>query len=109
MGKKLVRGSSWEARDFYLGIQLTLSTFSAVILFVFETLRSPAGSATSAITPLLFGVVVFFIYVWLLTLHQDWEHLHPRPKGQILRLGCVSNLVGIFLFAAFVFMIKGIR
>ena len=121
MGKKLVRGTSWERKDFYLGIQLTLATFSADILFVVELLRTPQGpatqatqaviaSATAPVTALLFNVLVFGIYLWLLTLHQDWENrVSPNEKGQFLRLVVLSNSVGTFLFATFVFLVKGIR
>lgn len=69
MGRKLVRGGSWSRTDFYLGTQLCLATLSSALLFVIEILRDPKAKELQdqAVTALLFVIVVFAIYIWLLT------------------------------------------
>jgi hypothetical protein len=108
-GKKLVRGTPWEPKDFFLGVSLTLSTFSANMLFITEVVRFPdrwpgANLANAA----GFAIVIFGVYLFLLTLHQDWEKQEPG-KAQTLRLSVLSNLLATSLFAIFVFMIKGAK
>ncbi len=103
MGKKLVRGQ-WMRQDCYLGCELTLAALSADILHSVESIRARAFEAS--ISALLFAALSFGIYLWLLTLHQDWERPGQPAKAQMWRLGLVSNLAGIVLFATFVFLIR---
>lgn len=110
IGRKLIRGTKWEQSDFYFGPQLCLSTFSADALFLGELFRLPGQPANGqAVSGLLLLVVVFGIYMWLLSVHQDWQGREPRSKTQLFWLVILSNLLGTGLFAAFVFLVKGIR
>lgn len=115
MGKKLVRGQGWDRKDFYLGTQLTLAAFSADILFVIELLRREHDNTGQTavhyqeITAVGFAPLCLALYTFLLCLHQDWEHQTEQRTGQIWRLVILSNLVGTLLFAAFVFLVKGVR
>jgi hypothetical protein len=114
IGRKLVRGTDWERRDFYLGVELCLAALSSNILFLIELLRASAMTTATPdykgeVSAALFLVVVFSIYMWLLSLHQDWESKGDRPTAQMCRLMLLSNALGGGLFAAFVFLIKGVR
>jgi hypothetical protein len=44
--------------------------------------------------------------LWVLATHQDWEK--QNGKGQFLRLGKLSNVVGSGLMCAFVLIVKGV-
>jgi hypothetical protein len=128
-GKKLVRKTPWDRRDFLLGPQLALAALSSDLIFATEMLRKDQTPINPAQTPaqiiadatahasshaqelsaVFFGVIALATYFILLGIHQDWEHQDGDSKGQIHRLVIFSNALGIFLFAAVVFMVKGVR
>jgi len=111
IGRKLIRGTTWDRSDFYFGPQLCLATFSSDALFLGELFRQPQPTASQAISGLLLIVVVFAVYIWLLSLHQDWQQpeREHRSKTQFCWLVILSNSLGTGLFAAFVFLVKGLR
>jgi hypothetical protein len=109
VGRKLTRGTAWERGDFYFGPQLCLATFSADTLFLTDIFRQPNYSSNGAreITGMALLALVFFIYMFLLSLQQDWQNRHNRPKTQLFWLVVLSNVVGSALFAVFVIYVKG--
>jgi hypothetical protein len=36
IARKLVRGTTWKRKDFYLGVELTLAALSSGLLYFFE-------------------------------------------------------------------------
>lgn len=42
--KKIVRGSTWQAADFYLGVELALSSVTSSLIYVFELSKIPDPS-----------------------------------------------------------------
>ncbi len=113
--KKLVRGTSWQRSDFYLGVELALAAMASALVFVFDLVQldknnnlpnefvaqKMAGNAS-------FLALCFFLLLWTLTTHQDWEKRSQNPKGQLIWLGIIANLVGAGLLATFVLLVKGV-
>lgn len=112
--KKLVRGSTWRAADFYLGVELALAALASAMVYVFDITKLNASpgvpvniqgklAATSS-----FLALCFFTLLWLLSTHQDWEKRTQNLKGQVIVLGLLANAVGALLLTAFVLLVKGI-
>ena len=55
-----------------------------------------------------FLAISFFLLLWILSTHQDWEGKNQNPRGQLLWLGIGGNLVGVLLYASFVMFVKGV-
>lgn len=113
--KKLVRGSAWERFDFFLGVEFTLAAMSSALIYVFDLVKVGTGNpvvsgslmnkfaATAA-----FIALTFFMLLWVLSAHQDWQKRNNNPRGQIFWLGFMANLIGAGLLATFVLLVKGI-
>lgn len=109
VGRKLAGKSGWHRKYFYLGVELALAAFSANVLYLAELARANPADGRRALTAAISVVVIFFIYLFLLSLHQDWEAQDHNARGQYVRLVVFSNIVGTGLFALFVFVVKGVR
>ena len=87
-------------------MELTLSSLGAAMIHFYDLAKqqnSPDISSTAT-----YLAIAFFLLLWVLCTHQDWE-LRPRNKmGQYFWLGGVSNFVGVMLFATFIVLVKGI-
>ena len=112
-GKKLVRGRGWQPNDFYLGVELTLGALTSGLLHVFDlTKKIRAGNPTPALVNNMVGtglfvVITFMVFLYVLTVHQDWEHVATsKSKNWRLIGGC--NFLGLFLMASFLLWVKGI-
>jgi len=117
LAKKLVRGTAWKQTDFFLGVELSLAALGSAMVYFYDLQKLQSGppAAKAGIevadkigTTATFLVVCFFLLLWVLSNHQDWEPRTANPKGQLLMLGGVSNLVGVALFAGFVLLVKGV-
>jgi hypothetical protein len=80
LAKKLVRGSSWERTDFFLGVELSLTAMGSALVYVFDLARltvSQTGVPTSLpekiVATASFLALCFFLLLWVLSTHQDWE------------------------------------
>lgn len=115
LAKKLVRGSAWEFADFYLGVELALAAMASGLVYMFD-LSKAAKAASAASAPVdnkiaataTFLALCFFLLLWILSTHQDWVKRAQNPKGQVVWLGIISNLIGAGLLAAFVLYVKGV-
>lgn len=107
VAKKLVRGSAWHRTDFFLGVELSLAAMAAGIVN-FLDLSKPAIAGTQPISPqqttgtAVFLALCFFLLLWILSTHQDWEKRTQNVRGQIIWLGLISHLVGAGLMIAFI-------
>src|SRR4051794_18151784 len=110
--RKLVRGSQWVASAFYLGIELALSAMASALVYLFDLAKPDAAtlptfhvkiSATGG-----YLSVCFFLLLWIMSVHQDWEKRTQNVTGQRIWLGGVVNLVGAALLALFVLLVKGV-
>lgn len=111
--RKLVRGSKWQRSDFFLGVEFTLAAMSAALVNVFDLTREGSKGAQLAVASRIeasttFLALCFFLLLWVLSVHQDWERRNQNSAGQLFWLAFVSNLVGAGLLAVFVLLIKGV-
>lgn len=113
--KKLVRGSTWQRSDFFLGVELSLAAMASAMVYIADlagVMRD--GNATPATlnqrlaATAAFLAVCFFLLLWILSTHQDWEQRSENPRGQFWWLVVITNLVGAGLLAAFVLLVKGV-
>lgn len=111
VAKKLVRGSGWKAQDFYLGVETSLAALGAAMVHFFDLQKQQISGAElgeQVASTASFLAIAFFLLLWVLSTHQDWEARTQNVNGQYIWLGGVSNLIGILLFATFVMLVKGI-
>lgn len=111
VAKKLVRGSGWRAKDFYLGVETSLASLGAAMIHFFDLQKqrmSGGQLGEEVVATASFLAIAFFLLLWILSTHQDWEARTQNEKGQYLWLGLISNLIGILLFGSFVMLVKGI-
>lgn len=100
-GKKLARAKKgWERQDFFFGIELSLSAMSGVLTILFDDsidrlLAQKAG---------LFITICFGLFIYVLSLHQEYQQATPRK--QYFWLTFFSNMIGIGLMMIFVFWFK---
>ncbi len=114
IAKKLVRGTSWKRRDFFLGVELTLAALSSGLLYFFELVKFTDTGITGSPDPnkvattAVFVALCFGLLLWVLSTHQDWEKQPATTKGQFSRLVVFSNGVGAGLICAFALLVKGV-
>ena len=114
--KKLVRGSSWQRKDFYLGVEFTLAAMSSALVYIFDLIKlhatpgiiDTAATMNKIAATATFIASAFFLLLLVLSIHQDWEGRIDRPHAQLLRLGGLANLVGAGLLAIFILVVKGV-
>ena|SRR5438477_7467724 len=114
LAKKVARrGRGWRRTDFYLGIELTLAGLANGLVSSCELLKVTTGTlplhaaryavASAAVT--FFG---FFILLYLLSIHQDWESNDTEPKRKLIWLGVVSNMLGLGTLIGSTVLIPGL-
>jgi hypothetical protein len=115
VAKKLVRGGGWKSTDFFLGVELALSALGSAMVYLYDLQKSASGSSQHAVSlpgkmvaTSSFLAISFFLLLWILSTHQDWEGKNQNPRGQLLWLGIGGNLVGVLLYASFVMFVKGV-
>ncbi|WP_137111514.1 hypothetical protein [Rhodobacter sp. SY28-1] len=108
LAKKLVRGTTWEARDFFLGVELSISAVSSALIYIFELSKSVTGQEKS-ISLGIFTATSLLLFFAVMAFHQDWEKKPQDIKGQRIWLGGVCNLIGVVLLSGFVLFVKGIQ
>jgi NADH:ubiquinone oxidoreductase subunit 2 (subunit N) len=111
VARKLVRGSGWKVKDFYLGVETALAALGAALIHFFDLHKQQLSGVTlgdQIASTASFLAIAFFLLLWILSTHQDWEARTQNEKGQMFWLGGVSNVVGILLFGSFVMLVKGI-
>jgi uncharacterized membrane protein HdeD (DUF308 family) len=114
LGKKLIRkGGGWQVDDFYLGIELTLAGIANGLVGSFDLLKLPSGALPQNMVPYAVASAVvtfcgFFCFLFLLSIHQDWESKESDQKGKMIRLGIVSNVVGLVILFASIMLVPGL-
>jgi hypothetical protein len=115
LAKKLVRGSTWQASDFFLGVELSLAAMASSLVYIFDLAKIAAASTKGSVpvdnkiaATASFLALCFFLLLWVMSTHQDWEKRNQNQRGQIIWLGLIANLIGAGLVAAFVLYVKGI-
>lgn len=109
MCKKLVRSSPFERQDFFMGIELTLATMSAQLIYLIETFQKvkslPQAPTDNLLMTVSLFVLTLLLLITLLAVHQS--NKTSSPKMQYITLTGFSNLVGIGLMFTFVYAVKG--
>jgi NADH:ubiquinone oxidoreductase subunit 2 (subunit N) len=113
IARKLVRGTTWKRKDFYLGVELTLAALSSGLLYFFELVpwtpaAIPAPPADRVIATAAFVTFCLIVLMIILALHQDWEKRPPKTKGQFVRLGLLANGAGVTQMGVFSVWVKGV-
>ncbi|MEP3776858.1 MAG: hypothetical protein ABJM82_07505 [Shimia thalassica] len=106
--KKIVRGSTWQAADFFLGVELALSAVTSSLIYVFELSKSTDPSQKAAALG-VYSVTSLFLFLIIVGFHQEWEKKPQDLRGQKIWLGGFCNLIGIGLISGFVLFVKGIQ
>ena len=114
VARKLVRGSNWQFDDFYLGVELALAAMASALVYLYDLskIKRISAEVTNISDKLsataVFLALCFFLLLWILSTHQDWEKRSQNRGGQFLMLGIIANLIGVGLIAIFVLLIKGV-
>jgi len=115
IAKKLVRGGGWKHTDFFLGVELALAAIGSAMVYFYDLQKIGVTATTATVSvsdkisaTASFLAIAFFLLLWVLSTHQDWEGRAQDKRGQIIWLGIISNAVGITLFASFVMLVKGV-
>lgn len=89
--RKLVRGSAWQPSDFFLGVELSLAALASALVYIFDLaqLSVSQGDGLTSIPRQLaatasFLALSFFLLLWILSTHQDWERRSQNPRGQLI-------------------------
>ena len=115
VAKKIIRGSSWQRHDFFLGVEFTLATMSSSLIYRFDLMKNISESTENTESMLTkftataaFIALIIFLLLYVLSMHQDWQKKDNIPKGQIIRLGIIANVIGSGLLAFFILFVKGV-
>ena len=117
LGKKLVRGErDWQWQDWYLGVDASLAALSAAVIHIFEITRlkqiAPTQSELYDRQQAASGVFIafsFFMFLYVLSIHQNWERTDSNPCRQKVWLVLASNLIGLGLMFGFILVVKGVE
>lgn len=115
LAKKLVRGTTWQRSDFFLGVELSLAAMASALVYVFDLAKltcipppTPSSLPQKIAATATFLALCFFLLLWILSTHQDWEKRTQNPNGQFVWLAIIANLIGAGLLTAFVLFVKGV-
>lgn len=119
-GLLLVLGAAWIRQDFFLGLDLALTSVASGLIYLYEVLQ-PGGAAAgrstvvmsaAAVNKLLAGSgylgVSLVVMMIIMALHQDREPRTMEPMRQIFWLGGIANLAGGLLLSYFILYVKGV-
>lgn len=100
LGKKVVRGPGWKRTDFYIGVELTLAALANGLVSSCELLKATTGAlpqkmAGYAVASAIVTLLEFFMFLFLLSVHQDWQSNDSDLKLKFIWLGVVSNVLGL--------------
>ena len=108
-GKKLVRGKGWKRSDFYLGVEFTLAALSAALVNIFDLLRPnrvrTEGDNTILLANFIVALFSLLMFMFVLSLHQDWESSDATRGKQLLWLAGISNAIGFGLLLMVIILI----
>lgn len=97
-------------------MELSLAAMASSLVYIFDLSKLPNSTPEqiSIINSKIadnatFLAVCFFMLLWVLTTHQDWEKRRQNTRGQIMWLGIITNLIGASLITIFVLVVKGVQ
>jgi hypothetical protein len=101
LGKKLIRkGPGWKREDFYIGVELTIAALANGLVSSCDLLKITTGVLPQkmigyAVASAVVTLLGFFMFLFLLSVHQDWESNDSDPRRRFVWLGIVSNMLGL--------------
>ena len=98
--QRLIDGPPWKKKYLYFGVDLSIFSLAAFVLLQAQG----AGFVDKAIRSLIAVVVVFFLLVYQITVHQVWEKDEKHNTGKTWMLCVLSNLIGLMMVGTFVFL-----
>lgn len=109
VGKKIVRATPFQRSDFFMGVELTLASMSAQLLYLIETSQQAINNSSvlSAESFLMTGgllVITLLVLMILFAVHQS--NINSSALKQYLALTLFSNSMGIVLMLTFVVFVK---
>jgi len=103
--QRLIDGPPWRRKHFYVGVDLSIFSLAASTVNVIVLLQAQSnGFADRAIRSLIAAIVVVFVLVYQITVHQEWEKDEKHTTGKTWMLCVLSNLIGLTLVGTFVFL-----
>jgi len=108
--KKLVRGtSSWQAKDFYLGIEMLFAAFTSAIFNIISvsnaaytgTIQHTGASPQTILESAIFLVFAFFMLLIVMGIHQWQENSGNEEKVKKFWMGYICNAIGTAVLAVF--------
>jgi len=86
---------------YLLGVEFTLATMSSSLIYRFDLMKNISESTENTESMLTkftataaFIALIIFLLLYVLSMHQDWQKKDNIPKGQIIRLGIIANVIG---------------
>jgi hypothetical protein len=110
--KKLIRGSGWAWRDFYLGIEFSLATMSAALVNIVDLAKgftNIQNISENLIKTVLCLVGTFLFFIIIMCIHQDWENRDDNENAKRFLLAVCCNLLGASMLTVFVLLVKGVK
>jgi hypothetical protein len=114
IAKKISRGTAWEKKDFYLGVDAALAAMTSALIYIYDLAKEmqsktpvPPETFSKMNITASFLCVSFLLLLYILATHQDWEK-KPADSQQFWRLGIWMNFLGCGLMCAFVLLVKGL-
>jgi hypothetical protein len=110
LAKKLARGhGDWKRSDFYLGVEFSLAGVSTAMVSIAALLLNPAKPFMDSETNILIGnilamVLGLFIFMYVISLHQQYENVPPRVT-ELKMLAGLANMLGGFVLLGSVTML----
>lgn len=105
--KNLIRDAPYEARDFFLGVELNLSALGSSLIYLTEIFSTNSSSGTDQYLPLF----IVFSLIALLIVMSFHQKLEKQPQNKIAQgfvLGGLCNTIGFATFISFIVIIKGV-
>jgi len=102
IGKKLIRSTPFEAKDWFLGVDASLTAITTGLASVAQFLKADPKKVSVCL------VTAFLAYVINLVIHQENEPRggHVLTTTNKIFLGFVSNFIGFGALATILLLLK---
>jgi hypothetical protein len=112
--RRIIKGAGLEWADFFIGVELCWASFGSGLVNLFNAVRLdmslqtlPIGAFNRFLYAVLYLGIAFFMLLFTVSLHQNWESRTGEVKQRLILAG-LSNLIGLGLFVGLIFVFEGI-
>ena len=99
--EKLIDGSGWKTRHFFVGLDLTIYFLATCLVNVLDIAQSKAPPPNGYLWTVCLITAAVFCLFYQTTVHQDWEDEKKSGRQRTFMLCGVSNLLGLALLYGF--------